>query len=259
MTKIKDSPPPAAPGPTFVTAMTVGSASKTTLARHVLLAHMDGARLLSVESATPSGQEADLYQRGQDQVREALRFELFAAAPGGKIIDCGVTDSELVAEVVAEIATIGRAQHITVVLPVLVEAKGLKGLESFGAKLPAQVRKVAVLTQVADAAAAARFRDSKVGKAVETYCAEHQIALCPIPFLKNDLLDSDTRVHEVAMDGRTLADVANLDLDKLAIDTQNGQNRAAAAQLGLLIGAAALAPSALENTRAIYDWIARQE
>ena len=258
MTKTSDSAhAPASAGPTYVVAMTVGSVGKSTLARHVLAAHMPSARLLSVESATPSGQETDLYQRGDEQVREALRFELFAAATAGKVVDCGVTDSELVAEVLAEIATLNRAGHITAVLPVLTEAKGLRGLEHFGAKLPAGVRKVAVLVQVADAAAHSKFMQGKVGKAVEAYCADQGIGLCPVPFYKNDLLDTDSRVHEVALDGRTLADVVNLDLDKLAIDTRQGQNRAAAAQLGLLIGAAALAPAALGNTRAVYEWIAK--
>jgi len=242
-------------GPTFVVAMTVGSVGKSTLARHVLLENMPDARLLSVESATPDGHERDLYQRGQDQVREALRFELFARAGGGKIVDCGVTDSELVAEVLAEIAALKRAAHITVVLPVLTEAKGLRGLESFSAKLPDSVRKVAVLTQVDDAAADQKFREGKYGQAVQAYCTEHSIALCPVSFLCSDLLDVTSNVHAVAMsDGRSLADVVSIDLD--AIAAASGKDRAAAAQFGLLLGAAAMAPAALENCRAIYEWIA---
>ncbi len=243
---------PAA-GPTFVVAMIVGSVGKSTLARHVLHAHMPGARLLSVESATPDCQEADLYQRGQDQVREALRFELFSRAIGGKIVDCGVTDSELVAEVIGELAAIGRAAHITIVLPVMVEAKGLRGLESFGALLPATVRRLAVLTQVEDAAAHRKFLDGKYGQAVEAYCESHDIALCPIPFLRSDLLDTSSAVHSVAMVGRSLAEVGTLDLDALA--AAGARDRVQAAQLGLLIGAAAMAPAAITNTRAIFNWI----
>ena len=244
---------------TYVVGMTVGSVGKSTLARHVLLAHMPAARLLAVESATPTGQEADLYQRGQDQVREALRFELFAPAPGGKIIDCGVTDSELVASVVTEIATIGRAGHVTVVLPVLVEAKGLRGLEHFGAQLPAGVRKVAILCQVDDEGADKKFRAGKYGQAVEAYCAEHDIALCPVAFLRSDLLDDNTTVHKVALSGRTLAEVGSIDLDAIASVGGDEKDRATRAQLGFLIGAAAMAPAAIANTKAIYDWIGGQE
>ena len=245
-------------GRTLVVGMTVGSVGKSTLARHVLAAHMPAARLLSVESATPDGQESDLYQRGQDQVREALRFELFARASGGKIVDCGVTDSELVAEVVAELAAIGRADHITVILPVLVESKGLRGLEHFGALLPPTVRRLAVLTQVEGADAHRKFRASKYGQAVEAYCESHGIALCPVPFLRSDLLDTSSAVHQVAMSGRALAAVGSIDLDALA-SASSARDRAQAAQLGLLIGAAAMAPAEIQNTRVIYDWIVSQE
>lgn len=250
---------PAAPrGPTIIVGMTVGSVGKSTLARHVLAAHMSDGHLISVESATPDGQEADLYQRGQDQVREALRFELFAQAAGGKVIDCGVTDSELVASVIAELAAIGRADHITVILPVLVESKGLRGLEHFGALLPATVRRLAVLTQVEDAGTHRKFLASKYGQAVEAYCESHRIALCPVPFLRSDLLDTSSAVHQVAMSGRKLAEVGSIDLDALA-SASSARDRAQAAQLGLLIGAAAMAPAAIENTRAIYQWIVSQQ
>ena len=249
---------PVRGGRTYVVAMTVGSVGKSTLAHHVLHAHMPSARLLAVESATPTGQESDLYQRGQDQVLEALRFELFARAPAGKIVDCGVTDSEMVGEVIAELSAIGRASHITIVLPVLIEAKGLRGLEHFGSILPADVRRLAVLTQVEDAGADKKFRAGKYGQAVEAYCTEHKIALCPIPFLRSDLLDTGAAVHQVAMSGRTLAEVGRIDLDALS-SSGAGKDRAQAAQLGLLIGAAAMAPAAIQNTSAIFEWIVCQE
>ena len=244
-------------GRTYVTAMTVGSAGKTTLARHVLLPHASDARLITVESATPDEQATDLYQRGQSQVREMLRYELFAVGPQDKIIDAGVTDSEMAAELLTEVVTLGRAQHITVVLPVLLEPKGLRGLEHFGALLPKAVRKVAVLTRVRDAETAKKFLSGKVGSAVVRYCADQDIGLCPIPFLNSDLLDTDSTVHAVALRGRTLTEVAALDLDALAI--QVAPDRDHAAQFGLLIGAAAMAPPAMENARAIYQWIAEQE
>jgi len=253
------SPPARTPaGRTYVVGMTCGSVGKSTLARHVLHTHMPVARMLSVESATPDGQESDLYQRGQDQVREALRFELFSREAAGKIIDCGVTDSELVAEVVTELAAIARAGHITVILPVLCESKGLRGLEHFAALLPAGVRRLAILTQVEDEAADKKFRGGRYGAAVTAYCTEHGIALCPIPFLRSDLLDTASSVHAVAMIGRTLSEVGSIDLDALAAGS-SARDRAAAAQLGLLIGAAAMAPAAIENTRAIYQWIVDQE
>ncbi len=249
---------PAAAARTFVVAMTVGSVGKSTLSHHILLAHMPGARLLAVESATPTGQESDLYQRAQDQVREALRFELFSRAPGGKVVDCGVTDSEMVGEVIAELAAIGRAAHITVILPVLPDAKGLRGLEHFSSLLPDGVRKVAVLSQVESAEADKKFRGGRYGQAVEAYCAAHGIALCPISFLRSDLLDTSTTVHAVAMTGRTLQEVGSIDLDAIASEC-SGPDRATAAQLGLLIGAAAMAPPTIANTRAIFEWIVSQE
>lgn len=261
MSKKEQTAEPSAagtPGRTYIVAMTVGSVGKTAFARHILHAYMPAARLISVESATPDEGATDLYQRGQAEARAALRFELFSRLPNGKIVDCGVTDSEMIAEVIAELAAIGRAGHITMVLPVLVESKGLRGLEHFGGLLPTSVRKVAVLTQVEDAAADVKFRASKYGHAVEVYCKEHRIALCPIPFLHSDLLDTSSAVHTVAMSGRTLEEVRSIDLDALATGA-GPHDRAAAAQLGLLIGAAAMAPSAIENTRAIFDWIMSQE
>ena len=244
-------------GRTYVTAMTVGSADKTTLARHVLLPHASSARLITVESATPDEQATDLYQRGQDQVREMLRYELFAVASQDKIIDCGVTDSEMTAELLTEVVALRRAQHITVVLPVLIDPKGLRGLEHFGGLLPKAVRKVAVLTRVRNAETAKKFLGGKVGSAVVRYCADQDIALCPVPFVNCDLLDTDSTVHAVALHGRTLTEVAALDLDALA--TQVAPDREHAAQFGLLIGAAAMAPLALENAHAIYQWITEQE
>ena len=258
MSKTNDQKQAGAAGPTYVVAMTVGSVGKSTLARHILAAHMPSARLLAVESATPDGKESDLYQRGQEQVREALRFELFSREPGGKILDAVVTDSELIAEVICELAHIGRAGHITVILPVLTDAKGLRGLEHFSSQLPAAVRRCAILTQVEDEAADRKFRAGRYGQAVTAYCNEHRIALCPIPFLHCDLLDTSTAVHQVAMNGRTLQEVSTIDLDVIA-SSGAGKDRAQRAQLGLLIGAAAMAPATIANTRAIFEWIVSQE
>ena len=114
---------------TFVCAVTVGSAGKTTISRHILSAHAAAPAVLSIESATPSGEEVELFERSDSRTLLALKTRLVAPDQSRTlIIDAGVTDSELVAQALGDLTKIRHLSHITVVMPVLLDRKGLTGL-----------------------------------------------------------------------------------------------------------------------------------
>jgi hypothetical protein len=241
---------------TLVSAVTVGSAGKTTITRHVIAAHAPSPAVLSIESATPSGDEVELFERSDARTLLALKARLIAPDPSRTlIIDAGVTDSELVAQALRELSAIRPLSHVTVVVPVLTDRKGLIGLERFAPTLPASVRRVVVLSQVQDEKAHQDFRAGKLGSAVAAFCEAQSVELCPVPLYYSPLLDVHAPHHALlGKDG--LRGVAALDIDALCSATLAKRgDMDAEARLGLAIDGVGLAQSALENTRAIYDYL----
>lgn len=248
---------------TFISSITVGNVGKTMLARSVIAAYAPDPALLSVESATPSGDEVELFERSDSRTVLALKARLIAPDPDRTlIIDAGVTDSELVAQAVTDLAKLRPLAHVTVVMPVMTDRKGLTGLERFAPTLPASVRRVAVLARVEDEAAHQEFLSGKVGQAVSGFCAGHGVELCPVPLLYCPLLDTSSAYHALMRAGG-LAAVASLDIDGMLADarkkrgSRDAGDRDAEALLGLALDGIGMAQAALANTRAVYDFIAR--
>lgn len=241
---------------TFVTAVTVGSAGKTTLTRHVIAASAPAPAVLSVESATPAGDELELFQRSDSRTILALKARLIAPDPKRTIvIDAGVTDSELVAQALTELSKIRPLTHVTVVIPVLCDRKGLTGLERFAPLLPSSVRRVAVLSQLADEDAHAEFLSSKLGSAVTAFCAAQGVALCPAPLLYNPLLDTSAAHHSL-LGAAGLRGVAELDIDALITAAQARRgDKDAEARFGLALDGIGMAQAAVANAKAIYDYL----
>jgi hypothetical protein len=241
---------------TFVTAITVGSAGKTTLTRHVLSAHTPAPAVLSIESATPAGDEVELFQRSDSRTILALKARLIAPDPKRTlIIDAGVTDSELVAQALAELSKIRPLAHVTVIIPVLTDRKGLTGLERFAPTLPASVRRVVVLSQVQDENAHTEFLAGRLGQAVTAFCKSTGVELCPVPMLYSPLLDTSA-AHHTLLGAAGLAGVAELDIDALVAAAQAKRgDKDAEAKFGLALDGIGMAQSALANTRAIYDYL----
>lgn len=242
---------------TFVTGITVGSASKTSIARHVLAAHAPSPAVLSIESATPTGEEVELFERSDSRTLLALKARLIAPDPTRTlIIDAGVTDSELIAQSLSELVKIRPLSHVTVVLPVLTDRKGLTGLERFAPTLPRIARRVAVLAQVQDEKAHQEFLAGKTGRAVTTFCEAQGVELCPMPFFYSPLLDTSA-AHHALLGPAGLAGVAELDIDALIGAAQRKRgDKDAEARFGLALDGVGLAQQALANTRAIYNFLA---
>ena len=241
---------------TFVCVMTVGSAGKTTLSRHVLATHAPAPEVLSVESATPSGEEVELFERSDSRTLLALKARLIAPDPARTlVIDAGVTDSELVAQALGDLSKLRQLAHITVVMPVLLDRKGLTGLERYAPQLPTGVRKVAVLSQVEDERAHADFLSGKLGQAVSAFCASSGVELCPVPLFYSPLLDTSA-AHHALLGPAGLRGVAELDIDALISAAQSKRgDRDAEARFGLALDGIGMAQTALANTRAIYDYL----
>lgn len=247
---------------TFVQAVPVGSAGKTMFTRHVTAAYAPAPAVLSVESATPSGDEVELFERSDSRTVLALKARLIAPDPKKTlIIDAGVTDSELVAQALTDLAKIRPLSHVTVVIPVLTDRKGLTGLERFAPTLPASVRRVAVLSRVQDEETHRDFLAGKHGKAVTAFCEARGVELCPVPFFYSPLLDTSSEYHTLmAKDG--LRGVADLDIEALIAAAQSkreDKDKSAEARFGLALDGIGMANEALANTRAIYDFISGSE
>ena len=242
---------------TFISAVTVGNASKTTLTRHVIAAHAPAPAVLSVESATPTGEEVELFSRSDSRTILALKARLIAPDPARTlVIDAGVTDSELVAQALTELAKLRPLSHVTVLIPVLCDRKGLTGLERYAPTLPPSVRRVAVLSQVSDEAAHAAFLAGKLGQAVSAFCSAHSVELCPVPLMYSPLLDTSA-AHHALLGPSGLAGVADLDIDALIAAAQSKRgDKDSEARFGLALDGIGMAQAALANTRAIYDYLA---
>ena len=242
----------------YVVALPVGSIGKTTITRHVLAAHAPHPAILSIESASPGGDEVELLSRDDERGGRVLKTRLFAG--DGKhtlIVDSGVTDSELCAQVLAELADVDQLPtDLTVVIPFEAGRKCASGLEKFAEKLPRAVRRVLVYNLVRKGEAGFReLRESAAGKPVADFCADAGIDVCPTPIYYSPLLDSDSPYHAL-LDGSGIAGVAGIDLDTLREKAAKARgNVDTEARLGLALDGIGFAKKAAVNLRAVYDYL----
>lgn len=242
----------------YIVALPVGSVGKTTITRHVLAAHAPHPAILSIESASPGGDEVELLSRDDERGGRILKTRLFAA--DGKhttIIDSGVTDGELCAQVLAELAEVDQLPAgLTVVIPFEAGRKCASGLERFAARLPAGVRRVLVYNLVRKGETGFReLRESAAGKQVTDFCASACIEVCPVPVYYSPLLDSDSPYHAL-LDSSGITGVAGIDLDSLREKAAKARgNVDTEARLGLALDGIGFAKKAAVNLRAVYDYL----
>jgi len=242
----------------YVVALPVGSIGKTTVARHVLAAHSPHPAILSIESASPGGDEVELLSRDDERGARVLKTRLFAGdGPSTLIVDSGVTDGELCAQVLAELAEVDQLPpDLTIVIPFEAGRKCASGLEKFAGKLPRAVRRVLVYNLVHKGEPGFReLRDSTAGKQVSDFCASAGIEVCPVPVYYSPILDADSPYHSL-LNESGIAGVAGIDLDALREKAAQAHgNVDAEARLGLALDGIGFAKKAAVNLRAVYDYL----
>ena len=245
----------------YIVALPVGSIGKTVIAKHVLAAHAPHPAILSIESASPGGDEVELLSRDDERGGRILKTRLFAAdSTHTTLIDAGVTDSELCAQVLAELTEVGQLPaEMTAVIPFEAGRKCASGLEKFAGKLPRAVRRVLVYNLLRKGETGFRdLRESAAGKQIADFCASAGIELCPTPIYYSPLLDSDSSYHAL-LDGTGIAGVAGIDLDALRDKAAKARgNVDAEARLGLALDGIGFARKAQTNLRAVYDYLAQE-
>jgi hypothetical protein len=243
---------------TYIVALPVGSIGKTVIAKHVLAAHAPRPAILSIESASPGGDEVELLSRDDERGGRILKTRLFAAdGAHTTIIDAGVTDSELCAQVLTELTEVGQLPaDMTIVIPFESGRKCASGLEKFAEKLPRALRRVLVYNLVRKGETGFEdLRESAAGKQVADFCASAGIELCPAPIYYSPLLDSDSPYHAL-LDSTGIAGVAGIDLDALREKAAKARgNVDAEARLGLALDGIGFARKAMVNLRAVYDYL----
>lgn len=248
---------------TYVVALPVGSVGKTTIAKYVLGAYAPSpAPILSIESVSPAGDEVEIINRDDARGARVLKTRLFAG--DGKhttVIDAGVTDSEMAAQILTELMEAGQlAGDVTVVIPYLAGRKCASGLERFAGKLPAGLRKVLVYSLVHGGATGFKaVRESQPEKKVVEFCGTAGIEVCPVPVYHSPLLDQDSPyyslLHRAGAAG--IAGVAGIDLDALrqrALKARGNQD--AENELGLALDGIGFARRAEVNLREVYEYLA---
>jgi hypothetical protein len=245
----------------YVVALPVGSVAKTTLSRHVLGAYAPSPSILSVESVSPSGDEVEILNRDDERGTLILKARLFAGdAKHTVIIDAGVTDSEMAAQILTELVEVGQLiADITVVMPYLAGRKCASGLERFVAKLPTAIRRVLVYSIVQGGPTGfAKLRENDAEHKVAEFCAKAGIEICPVPMYYSALLDQDTPYYSLLQRaGATgLGGIANIDLDALRAKAVKARGTPdAEAELGLALDGIGFARRAEANLREVYEYL----
>lgn len=242
----------------YAVVLPVGNIGKTTMSHHVLAAHAPRPSILSIESASPGGDEVELLSRDDERGVRVLKTRLFAGdGTHTLIVDSGVTDSELCAQVLTELAEVDQLPaSLTIVMPFEAGRKCASGLERFAARLPAGVHRVLVYNRVRGGEPGwASVRESAAAKQVADFCAASGIEVCPVPVYHSPLLDTDSPYHAL-LDGSGIAGVAGIDLDALrAKATKARGNVDAEARLGLALDGIGFARKAQTNLREVYEYL----
>jgi hypothetical protein len=245
----------------YVVALPVGSVAKTTLSRHILGAYSPSPSILSIESVSPSGDEVEILNRDDERGARVLKARLFAGdSKHTVIIDAGVTDSEMAAQILSELVEVGQLPaDLTVVMPYLAGRKCASGLERFAGKLPPSIRRVLVYSIVQGGPTGfAKVRENDAERKVAKFCAAAGIEICPVPLYYSPLLDQDTPYYSLLQRAGTsgLGDIANIDLDALRAKAVKARgNQDAEAELGLALDAVGFAKRAEANLREVYEYL----
>lgn len=246
----------------YAVVLPVGNIGKTTISKHVLSAFAPSPSILSIESASPGGDEVELLSRDDERGARVLKTRLFAGSDKHTlIVDAGVTDSDLCAQVLAELAEVGQLPpDLTVILPFEPGRKCASGLERYSSRLPASVRRVLVYNLIRGGEKGwAAACESDAGRQITDFCTKAGIEICPTPVYYSPLLDSDSPYHTL-LDGSGIEGVAAIDLDALREKAAKARgNVDAEARLGLALDGIGFARKAQANLRAVYDYMAGEQ
>lgn len=244
---------------TYITCLPVGGQSKTTLAAHVLATHAPAPAIVSIETASPSGTEVELLSQDEGRGARVLRSRLFAgSANHTTIVDSGVTDATVIAEVLTDLARMRQLPaDLTVILPCDGSRKSISGLGNYVPTLPTSVRRVLVHSLVRDSERGwAKLRETEAMRKLHEWCAAHSIEVCPVPMYYCALLDTESPYHDLLREAGSVAAVASLDLDALRERARAAKgDHDAEDRLGEALTGIDMAQTAAANLRAVYEYL----
>jgi hypothetical protein len=219
----------------------VGNVGKTTLARHVL-APGGGASIVTLETHSPSGDEAAPIDSG------VLAAHLFAAPPGGIILDVGVGDCAAALDALALVARQDPSlpSRLRIVTPLLCDGKSVAGLRWLLGQLPDALRAVvrAVWNRVRPEEDAVR-KDSELVRAARSVARAGGAQLCSVPLYESALFDP---AHSLVRRYGGIATLASLPDSTI--------REAALSEISTLLAARDAAQRAQANCRQVYAAVA---
>ena len=211
----------------------VGNVGKTTVCRYVL-APDTGAGIATLESHSPSGDEAAPIDSG------VLAAHLFAAPPGGVILDVGVGDT---VDALAALTLIARQDpslpaRLRIVVPLLHDGKSVAGLRWLLAQIPESLRPSvrALWNRVRDDS----LRDSDVSRAARSVVRQAGARLCTTVLRESPLFDP---AHPLMRRYGSIAALADLPDSTI--------REAALGEMATLLAARDAAQAALADCRAL--------
>ena len=224
-----------------MTLAAVGNVGKTTVARHVL-APGSGARLVTLETHSPSGDEADFVDSG------VLAAHLFSPPEGGVILDVGVGDCGAALEALALVARQdpGLPARLRIVTPILHDSKSVAGLRWLLGQLPDALRPCVRATwnrvRREDELA---LKDSEIVRAARSVVRQGGAQLCSVPLRESALFDA---AHPLVRRYGSIAALVGLPDSKI--------REAALGEMSTLLAARDAAQAAVANCRAVFTALA---
>lgn len=217
----------------------VGNVGKTTFCRYVL-APGSGASIATLESHSPSGDEAAPIDSG------VLAAHLFAAPPGGVILDVGVGD---VHEALAALALVyrqdsGLSARLRIITPLLCDSKSVAGLRWLLRQLPDALRPAvrAVWNRVRSEE---ELKDSDIARAARSVARQGGAQLCLAPLCESALYDP---AHPLVRRYGGVGGLANVSDEEI--------RAAPLSDMSALLAGRDAAQAALANCREVYAALA---
>jgi hypothetical protein len=217
----------------------VGNVGKTTLARHVL-APASSASIVTLETHSPSGDEAAPIDSG------VLAAHLFAAPPGGVILDVGVGDCAAALEALALVARqdSGLPSRLRIVTPLLCDSKSVAGLRWLLGQLPDALRPSvrAVWNRVRwGREDESTLKDSEIARAARSVARQSGAQLCAVPLYESALYDP---AHPLVRRYGSISSLASLPDSKI--------REVALSEMSTLLAARDAAQAAVANCAQVF-------
>jgi hypothetical protein len=237
----------------YVLMSRLGQQGKTTIARHVLAAHLGTGSedVLTIESSTTDGGEGLLLQADRDQAHaEALGLMLtsLSAEKKAQVVDVGNTDVEQALPAVIAHAKAGNKIHA--ILPLTEAPKAPRSV----AELAGQLQAVpGLLVTVVFNDASDQDAPASMTTTIDVL-RKHGAELLPVALVGNAALTLKT-----AAEIKAVASVDVSGLTKKMTEARAAKDMQAIVALGAEHARISKAKSALENTRAVFEAIKARE